>query len=419
MAGSGGTIESSGQNELAIHPQHPESPANNSRSNNAVCFNQQLAQPVIAPTAGVVSGLDTEEVDSVSAVRLYNWTRFNLQPMLKLAQDGLIKIRSSLLSGSLRSLQDFYVHSICAGRTLLKDNAYLQEVLPIANGDAATKYAMMALSASYYKEYLPNESDQKKCMKIQEVKAIAQTMMALKQNTRNGHAHRDAAKMLLIHHAILNRNAHSAHWTDYLYQLQESPGRQSNLLIATHSILLMTILPLDEKYRFQTFDYDWIGRGEENSLTRVNGILGMSRRMLHFQYLITIAAKFPESLEHGNLLRDIEASCQWVDMTETEIARRIALKTAETYKLTTRLFTPGHPDVRAICNRLTRELYELPVSGAEYSGLHPAWCFLIACACTEDPDEYAKMDQLLEYIGNANKSVRLPSEFVVLSSLML
>ena len=53
----------------------------------------------------------------------------------------------------------------------------------------------------------------------------------------------------------------------------------------------MTILPLKEKYRFQTFDYDWIGRGEEDSLTKVNGILGMSRKMLYFQYVITTAAK--------------------------------------------------------------------------------------------------------------------------------
>ena len=183
------------------------------------------------------------------------------------------------------------VHSICAGRTLLKDNAYLQEVLPIANCDTATRCAMIALTLSYYKEYLPDDSIHKERMEKREVEAIAQTMMALKQNTGNGHVYSDTAKMLLIHHAILNQNTRSAHWTEYLYQLQDSHGRQSNLIIATHSVLLMTILPLAEKYRFQTFNYDWIGRGEQCSLTKVNGIVGMSRKMLHFQYLITIAAK--------------------------------------------------------------------------------------------------------------------------------
>lgn len=150
---------------------------------------------------------------------------------------------------------------------------------------------MIALTLSYYKEYLPDDSIQKERMKNREVEAIAQTIMALKQNTGNGHVYRDTAKMLLVHHAILNQNTHSAHWTDYLYQLQDSRGRQSNLIIATHSILLMTMLPLGEKHRFQTFNYDWIGRGEQYSLTKVNGIMGMSRKMLYFQYLITIAAK--------------------------------------------------------------------------------------------------------------------------------
>ena len=183
------------------------------------------------------------------------------------------------------------MRSICAGRTLLKDNAYLQEVLPIANYDAATKYAMTALTLSYYKEYLPDENIQKERMVNGEVEAIARTITALKQNTRNGHVYGDTAKMLLIYHAILNQGRHSARWTDYLYQLQDSRGRQSNLIVATHSVLLMTLLPLDEKHQFQKFDYDWIGRGEQYSLTKVNGILGMSRKMLYFQYLIITAAK--------------------------------------------------------------------------------------------------------------------------------
>jgi len=184
------------------------------------------------------------------------------------------------------------VHSICAGRTLLKDNAYLHEVLPIANDDTATKYALIALTSSYYKEYLPDGSAQKERMKKLEVEATARTTAALKRNAVEGRVPSgDTAKMLLIHHAILNQNLHSAHWTNYLYQLQDSPGQQSNLIMARHSIWLMTILPLNEKYRFQTFNYDWVGCGEDNSLTKVNGILGASRRMLYLEYLVTIAAK--------------------------------------------------------------------------------------------------------------------------------
>lgn len=110
MAGSIGTIDNSGQIESAINTEHPESLPNILQSNSALCFNQQLAQPVVATTAGantVVSRFDTKEIDSVSAARFCNWIHLNRQPMLKLAQDGLIKVQSSLLTGSPGSLHDF------------------------------------------------------------------------------------------------------------------------------------------------------------------------------------------------------------------------------------------------------------------------------------------------------------------------
>lgn len=42
-----------------------------------------------------------------------NSGHLNPQPMLKLAQDGLIKIKSSSLSGSLGNLQDFCKSGVC------------------------------------------------------------------------------------------------------------------------------------------------------------------------------------------------------------------------------------------------------------------------------------------------------------------
>jgi hypothetical protein len=61
--------------------------------------------------------------------------------------------------------------------------------------------------------------------------------------------------------------------------------------MARHAIWLMAILPLTEKYRFQTFNYDWVRYGDENYLTKVNSILGTSRKTLYFDFRITIAAK--------------------------------------------------------------------------------------------------------------------------------
>jgi hypothetical protein len=110
-------MDNSGQTEPAINPQHSELLVNNLRSNNAVYFNQQVAQPVVAPMIAlnpVVSGLRTLEANTISATRLCNWTHLNPQPVLRLAQDGLIKIRSSSLSGSPETLRDFCKFDVCA-----------------------------------------------------------------------------------------------------------------------------------------------------------------------------------------------------------------------------------------------------------------------------------------------------------------
>jgi len=67
-------------------------------------------------------------------------------------------------------------------------------------------------------------------------------------------------------------------------------------------------------------------------------------------------------------------------------------------------YTPSHPRVRSICYRATRGLCELPADGDGYSGLHPAWCFLIACISTDDVVEYENMCEILKYVGGVNKS---------------
>ena len=75
--------------------------------------------------------------------------------------------------------------------------------------------------------------------------------------------------------------------------------------------------------------------------------------------------------------------------------------------------------MKDICDNLTRELCDLPARGEGYSGIHPAWCFLIACACTDASDGFTKMYGILESIGNANKSVRPPFKICIQSQLTL
>ncbi len=196
---------------------------------------------------------------------------------------------------------------------LLKDNAYLQKILSIANQDTTTEFIMIALTSSYYKKYLSDESAQKKRMKKLKIEVIAQTTTALKRNAIESHVFStDTVKMLLIHHVILNQNLHFTHWTIYLYQLQNFVDQQSNLIMTRHSIWLMTILLLNEKYWFQTFNYDWVECDESNSLTKMNDILKTSRKMLYFEYLITIAVKISIT-EWVRIVADILSfSIQWI-----------------------------------------------------------------------------------------------------------
>ena len=59
-----------------------------------------------------------------------------------------------------------------------------------------------------------------------------------------------------------------------------------SVVIAAHAVWLMAILLLTDKFRFQTYDYSGVGCGEEDYLTKVHGIIGTSRKMVYFWYLI-------------------------------------------------------------------------------------------------------------------------------------
>ena len=107
----------------------------------------------------------------------------------------------------------------------------------------------------------------------------------------------------------------------------------------------------------------------------------------------------------------------------------IALKTAETYRFGTRLYclarlygygslffpetahlivrryTPVHPAVKQTCNSLLRLLCDLPTERPWYSSIHPAWCFVIACICVQEEEDYDIPVNYLDHIAGDNKSV--------------
>lgn len=189
--------------------------------------------------------------------------------------------------------------------------------------------SVAVIVCSYLKEYLDEPS---------ELRQVKETEIALVAGLQRWSDMPEDASMLLIHHAILNQDLHNKCWTDYLYQ--QSFRGQSSLIIASHAIWLMAFLPLRRNYSFQYFDYDWIRQSEQTSLQRVDGIVGASREMQYFQYRITMEARenLPGFVDHKEFLLEIENSQQIVDEEEDELPKRIALRTALTYKWATLLY---------------------------------------------------------------------------------
>ncbi len=230
------------------------------------------------------------------------------------------------------------MHPICYGRTILSDNIY-RRVVQVAKVDQSTAHALFALSASYYKEYLPGGTPERREAEQFERNCMVRVFSLLPPP---GPA-KDAALMLLIHHAIINPGLHRLHWTQYLYQLDHHPGQQMNVVIAAHAVWLMAILPLNDTYEFQKFDYHWLGH-DCPDLSRLNSILGLSRKMLHFQYFITVAAKTQQVPPcQSDFLKEIDESPQVLHEQDLQrpLVKTVATATMEAYRLATRLYACG------------------------------------------------------------------------------
>lgn len=187
------------------------------------------------------------------------------------------------------------VNNICVGRTVLKDNAYINEFLPILQSKGRTINPVLALSASYRKEYFLEGSFETRQIEYAEFRYSMETAKEVREGIVRGdvRASTAVAAALLGHHATLNSSMHQICWTKYLYPMIDSAAinLEANLAMAGVAILAMTVLPLNGERSFQHFDYHWIGFGEAEQLIQVNSALGLSRMMLYFTYSITQATK--------------------------------------------------------------------------------------------------------------------------------
>jgi hypothetical protein len=97
----------------------------------------------------------------------------------------------------------------------------------------------------------------------------------------------------------------------------------------------MAFLPLVDRYKFQQYDYDWLGEGSPEELGKVNNILGMPRKLLHLQHQIRSCAKY---WKRADLLKEISCMRALLEGPYTQEVMVIAARTVKSYQLATSLY---------------------------------------------------------------------------------
>jgi hypothetical protein len=122
---------------------------------------------------------------------------------------------------------------LCVGRTLLKDDPYIYEVMHHVDSNGGMNPITIALKCSYQKAYFLEGTVQEKLKQLESI-SLVQAMAPIQQNVP------DAFMTLTIHLAIIFPEKHVKHWTEYLYQAGDFRP-QASVVIAAHAIWPMAI----------------------------------------------------------------------------------------------------------------------------------------------------------------------------------
>ncbi|KAF2211867.1 hypothetical protein CERZMDRAFT_97794 [Cercospora zeae-maydis SCOH1-5] len=308
-------------------------------------------------------------------------------------------------------LFSFYLNLVCPGRTILKQNAYEHEFLPVLQSTGSSMDSVLGLAALYLKEYYLVSSYARIRIEEAELRYSVSNVAAIVRAIKDGNlgAATSVSSALLLHHATMNSSIYTGCWTKYLYPLMDNEGflLNSNLAMASVAILAMTALPTSRRSGFQNFSYDWIRQCDFEQLTRADSTLGLSREMLHLIYQVTKPACSKETI-----LKEIDLSPFSVEDADCNVARFVALMTAETYRTGAQMYClarlygypPQHEQVTRKCELLQHQLHQLPIEGQWYSSIHPAWSFVIACVCVKEVQLFEDLFAIMARIAGENTS---------------
>lgn len=147
---------------------------------------------------------------------------------------------------------------------------------------------MLTLSASYRKEYY---SDQYELIEQREAEYRARTISLLRSQLDHGSGTPVSCFiiLLLIHHCMVNEDGDHC-WSVHSKAANElrSLGPCSpSVFTAFQVVLARTACPLKDSRVPLSHEYDWLGSGTENELRQIDGIIGVSRAVLHIINSIT------------------------------------------------------------------------------------------------------------------------------------
>lgn len=200
------------------------------------------------------------------------------------------------------------VNNIYVDRTVLKENAYINEFLSILHSNERTINLVLAFSAFYRKKYYFERNFERRQIENAELRYSMKIAKKVREEIirEDVSAFTIVTAVLFSHHVTLNSSMHSICWTKYLYSILNSTevNLEANLTMTSVAILAMTTLLLNEKHSFQHFNFHWIECDEAKQLIKVNSTLKLSRMIFYFIYLIIQKTKIHTS-ETRDLLSNI------------------------------------------------------------------------------------------------------------------
>ncbi|KAG9196131.1 hypothetical protein G6011_01252 [Alternaria panax] len=319
-------------------------------------------------------------------------------------------------------LIEFYVKSICPGRTVASQSNSYMSLLHVTDSCLSTRYALLSLSASYLCEQLPKEKD---VYHQAELYYSTQALQSLAAQINDGRDYDGAlaTSMLLMHHSLINLEDSPLCWSCHANVLDAIPPEVINhhsdpaLFLRAQIILARTAQTPHQLSRTRRHSFeatDWLEGVLQIESTKVSTTLGVSSRLL---FIISSATSLPNSQDKLNRLMyaqlqetQIQNLRQWNPEPEGP-EKEVLLASAEAFRLATLIylrchvygFTRFHSSILELSDALHTLLLSLPVKGPLYTAIYSIWPFFVA-AVTANSDKRDRLYQRVVPIREGDKN---------------